>query len=46
MSKNENLKFDLEELISFGNYVRKNPNTVMRENYINWKKQFKSWNEK
>lgn len=34
--------FTLEQLITFGYYVRKNPNTVMRKNYIAWKEQFES----
>jgi hypothetical protein len=29
--------FDLTDIIQFGYYVRKNPNVVMRENYLNWK---------
>ena len=30
--------FDLDQLISFGYYVRKNSNNTLRENYYNWKK--------
>lgn len=37
--KNEN--FDIQDLISFGYYVRKNPNKVMRETFLDWKKQYK-----
>lgn len=32
----------LEQVISFGYYSRKNPNTVMRENYLKWKDEFKA----
>lgn len=31
--------FDIQALISFGYYARKNPNVVMRKNYLKWKKK-------
>lgn len=39
-------KFNLEELISFGHYVRKNTDKVMRLTYIDWQKQFVSFRGK
>ena len=30
--------FDLDQLISFGYYVRKHPNDTMHKNYQSWKK--------
>jgi len=30
--------FDLDQLISFGYYVRKHPYNTLRENYRSWKK--------
>lgn len=32
--------FTLEQLISFGYYARRHPDTVMRQNYIAWKEEF------
>ena len=34
--------FTLEQLITFGYYARKHPDTVMRQNYLDWKEQFES----
>jgi phosphoglycerate-specific signal transduction histidine kinase len=31
--------FTISELISFGYYSRQHPDTVMRKNYLNWKKE-------
>ena len=39
-------EIDLEALISFGYFVRKNPDNVMRQNYLEWKKTYKPFKNK